>query len=129
MFALIALNDFVALQLLSGDDYLRAFDAKQLQALARVFVGVHGDGYLLGLVFFGLGSSVFAYLWLKSGYIPRLIAAWGLFSSVLVAVVSLAILVFPALAHVAMPAYFAPIFIFEGGLGIWLLARGIRAPV
>src|SRR5438477_9415492 len=55
IFAVIALNDFVALQLLGGSDYLGAFDAKQLQALARIFVAVHGDGYLMGLFFYGLG--------------------------------------------------------------------------
>src|SRR5713101_5340941 len=37
IFALITLNDFVILRLLSGADYLRAFDTKQLQALAYTF--------------------------------------------------------------------------------------------
>jgi hypothetical protein len=129
IFALVTLNDFVALRLLSGADYLRAFDTKQLQALAYTFVGVHDAGYLIGLVFFGLGSTVFAYLWFKSRYIPRALAAWGIFSSLLVAIVTLAIMVFPGLADVAVPVYFVPIFIFEVGLGLWLLVKGIRAPM
>jgi len=129
IFALIILNDFVALQFLSGADYLRAFDAKQLQALAYTFVGVHDAGYLMGLVFFGLGSTVFAYLWFKSRYIPRGVAALGIFSSLVVAIVTLAIMVFPSLAAVVIPVYFAPIFIFEVGLGLWLLIKGIRARI
>jgi hypothetical protein len=129
IFALITLNDFVALRLLSGADYLRAFDTKQLQALAYTFVGVHDAGYLIGLVFFGLGSTVFAYLWLKSRYIPRGLAAWGIFSSSVVAIVTLAIMVFAGLAAVAIPVYFAPIFIFEVTLGFWLLIKGIRPPL
>ncbi len=129
IFALIILNDFVALQFLSGADYLRAFDAKQLQALAYTFVGVHDAGYLMGLVFFGLGSTVFAYLWFKSRYIPRGVAALGIFSSLVVAIVTLAIMVFPSLAAVVIPVYFAPIFIFEVGLGLWLLVKGIRARI
>src|SRR5713226_8454732 len=127
--ALITLNDFAALRLLSGADYLRAFDAKQLQALAYTFVRVHDAGYLLGLVFFGLGSTVFAYLWFKSRYIPRGVAALGIFSSLVVAIVTLAIMVFPSLAAVVIPVYFAPIFIFEVGLGLWLLVKGIRARI
>jgi hypothetical protein len=120
IFALITLSDFVALRLLSGADYLRAFDTQQLQALAYTFVRAHDAGYLIGLVFFGLGSTVFAYLWFKSRYIPRALA-----SSLVVAIVTLAIMVFPSLAAVVIPVYFVPIFIFEVTLGIWLLVKGI----
>jgi hypothetical protein len=129
IFALITLNDFVALRLLSGADYLRAFDTQQLQALAYTFVRAHDAGYLIGLVFFGLGSTVFSYLWFKSRYIPRGLAAWGIFSSLVVAIVTLAIMVFPSLAAVVRPVYFAPIFIFEVTLGLWLLIKGIQAPI
>jgi hypothetical protein len=129
IFALITLNDFVILRLLSGADYLRAFDTKQLQALAYTFVGAHDAGYLIGMVFFGLGSTVFAYLWFKSRYIPRGLAALGIFASLLVAIVTLALMVFPTLAAVMIPAYFAPIAIFEVTLGFWLLIKGIQAPV
>ena len=123
----IALNDFVALRFLSGVNYLRAFDTAQLQALARVFVGVQSDGYRIGMVFFGLGSTVFGYLWFKSRYIPPGFAAWGIFASLLVAIVTLAMMVFPGLAPVVTPAYFVPIMIFEIALGLWLLVKGIRA--
>jgi hypothetical protein len=127
--AVIALSDFAALRLLSGADYLRAFDTKQLQALAYLFVSVQAAGYRIGLVFFGLGSTVFSYLWFKSRYIPRGLAAWGIFSSLVVAIVTLAIMVFPTLAAVVIPIYFAPIFIFEVALGLWLLVKGIQAPI
>jgi hypothetical protein len=125
IFALITLNDFVALRLLSGADYLRAFDTQQLHALAYTFVRAHDAGYFIGLVFFGLGSTVFAYLWFKSRYIPRALAAWGIFSSLVVAIVTLAIMVFPSLAAALGLVYFAPIFIFEVTLGFWLLVKGI----
>lgn len=84
--ALITLNDFAALRLLSGADYLRAFDTQQLQALARLFIGLQADGFRIGGLFLGLGSTVFGYLWFKSRYIPRGLAAWGIFSSLVVAI-------------------------------------------
>jgi 4-amino-4-deoxy-L-arabinose transferase-like glycosyltransferase len=71
-------NDFVSPTAAERRRSSRAFNAKQLQALAYMFVGVHDAGYLIGLVFFGLGSTVFAYLWL---------AAWGIFSSLVAAIV------------------------------------------
>ena len=72
---------------------------------------------------------MFAYLWLKSRYIPRGLAAWGIFSSLVMAIVTLAIMVFPRLAAVVIPVYYAPIAIFEVTLGLWLLVKGIRAPI
>jgi hypothetical protein len=123
----ITLNDFAALRLLSGADYLRVFDTKQVQALARFFIGVQSSGYLIGLVFFGLGSTVFAYLWFQSRYIPRALAALGIFASLVVAIVPLAIMVFPRFAPIVTPAFWAPIFIFEITLGFLLLLKGIDA--
>jgi hypothetical protein len=128
VFAMIALNDFVALSLLSGAAYLRSIDTKELQALARMFLSVRHSGGLIGGVFLGLGSALFAYVWLKSRYIPRMLAAWGIFSSLVLAAGILSIMVFPALTSVVGPAYWAPLFIFEVTLGFWLLVKGIRAP-
>ena len=120
------LNDFVVLRLLSGADYLRAFDTKQLQALARLFYSVEGAGFQIGFVFLGLGSAVFSYLWLQSRYIPRALAAWGIFASLVLAMVELAILLFPGLAAVVGMAFMAPMGIYEVGLGLWLLVKGLR---
>jgi hypothetical protein len=127
--AVVALNDFAALRLLSGAGYLRAVDTEQLQALARLFVGVQGDGYRIGLVFLGLGSTVFAYLLFTSRYVPRGLAAWGIFSSLVLVLVTLTIMVLPRLAPVVVPGYFGPIALFEVALGAWLLFKGVRAPV
>jgi hypothetical protein len=126
--AVATLNDFAVLGLLNGADYLRAFDAQQLQALVRLFLGVRGTGLQIGVVFLGWGSAVFSYLWFKSRYIPRALAALGIFSSLVLAIVTLAILVFPPLEAVVGLAYMAPLFIYEVGLGIWLLVKGIQAP-
>jgi hypothetical protein len=126
IFAIMALGDFVALRLLSGAVYLRAFEAKQLHALAGLFISARHDGGFIGGVFLGLGSTVFAYLWLKSRYIPRGLAAWGIFSSLVLAIGILSIVVFPGLASVMGPTYWAPIFIFEVTLGLWLLVKGIQ---
>lgn len=121
----ITVNDFAALRLLSGAGYLKTFDQRQLQTLARLFLSVQGSGYLVGLLFFGLGSTVFAWLWLKSRYIPRALAGWGIFSSLVVVGVALAIMVFPSLAAVVFPACFLPILIFEVTMGFWLLLKRI----
>lgn len=128
IFSLVILNDFLTLRFLSGADYLRAFNARQLQALAYTFAHAHDAGYLIGLMFYGLGSTIFSYLFFKSRYIPRALSVLGVFASLLVATVTLAIMVFPGLASVASPAFFVPSFLFELILGFWLLLKGIQTP-
>lgn len=120
------LADLDALRALSEVGYLRVFEADRLQALARSSLGAHGAGYNVGLLFFGLGSTVFAYLWFRSSYIPRALAAWGVFSSLLCVVCPLAFVVFPGFANVAEPGCFLPIAIFEITIGFWLAIKGLR---
>lgn len=125
--AVATLNASTALALLSGADYLRPVDTRELQALAYTFLRVHGTGFSVGFVFLGLGSTVFSYLLLRSRYIPRALAVLGIAGSLLLAVVTLAILVFPRLSAVLGLAYMAPMGIFEFTLGFWLLIRGLRS--
>ena len=64
--AVITLSSFDVLRVLSGADYLHVFEADRLQALASIYVGVHGAGYNVAEIFLGLGSTVFGYLWFES---------------------------------------------------------------
>jgi hypothetical protein len=125
--AVSVLADFTALRLLSDSSYLKAFDAAELQALARVSISTGAAGFQIGFVFLGLGSTLFSFLWLRSRYIPRALAAWGIFASLLLACGTLAILLFPGLGVVGL-SYMAPMFFYEVGLGLWLLTKGLRAP-
>jgi hypothetical protein len=114
------LNSFDVLRLLSGTGYLQAFTADQLQALARVSVSSYGSGVNVSFVFLGLGSAVFGYLWLKSGYIPKALAILGILGSLLLGVGSFAFIIFPGLTNVI---YFIPIFLFEVSMGFLLLLK------
>lgn len=125
--AVITLNGFAIAALLGGGDASRAFDAKQLSALVSTLYRVWGAGFNVGFVFLGLGSTTFSYLWLKSHYIPRALAAWGIFSSLVLAVVSSAVMAFPGLATLGL-TYMLPLGVYEVGLGLWLLVKGIKAP-
>ncbi|MGA3286115.1 MAG: DUF4386 domain-containing protein [Bacteroidota bacterium] len=125
MWVVIALDLFTVLRLLSGADYLRVFEADRLQALARLYLGV--PAYSVGLPFYGLGSAVCSYLWLKSRYIPRALAAWGVISSVWCATCAFAFIIFPNFAKVVNPWWFdTPMGSFEMATGFWLLFKGLR---
>ena len=125
--ATITLNALVTLKLLRGAGYLQGFDAAQLQGLARLYVSARSLGFYIGFVFLGLGSAVFAYLLLESRYVPRLLAGWGIFASLLLALGSLAVILSPWFAANASMIYMAPMFFYEVTLGLWLVIRGVRS--
>jgi hypothetical protein len=91
-----------------------------------VFLASYNSGLAIGFVFLGLGSAALAYVWLQSRFIPRAFAAWGIFASLLLSAGTLAIIVFPSLGSMLGLTYMMPLGIYEVGLGLWLLIRGIR---
>ncbi len=121
------INYFVAMQLVSDADHLKPFDPVQLQALSTLHY-TYASGFTIVAIFLGLGSTVFNYLFLKSRYIPRILAAWGIFSSLLLLASQFAIIVFPELEKAIIPACFGPIVIDEIALGCWLLFKGVTIP-
>ncbi len=124
----VTLNDLDVLRILSGADYLQAFEVSQLQALARLSIGAHDATYNVGLVFAGLRSTAFCYLWFKSGFIPRVLAAWGVFASFLMGACAFSFIIFPELAKVVpVEIYGGPIFVFELTMGFWLLFKRLRS--
>jgi hypothetical protein len=96
--------------------------------LASALLPVYGEGFQVGFLFLGLGSTVFSCLWWRSRLIPRSLAGFGIFASSFMAIVSLGIIIWPGLLGVLTMAYMAPMGLFEIGLGLWLLVRGIRLP-
>jgi uncharacterized protein DUF4386 len=120
-----AMTSLDVLRVLSGADYLRAFDADRLHALARLAIGAHDAQYNVGFLFLGLGSTLFAWLWLKSNYIPKALSILGLIGSFLLAACSLAILVVPSLTRTLTMAYMMPLGVFEVTMGFWLLVKGL----
>ncbi|MEO8431149.1 MAG: DUF4386 domain-containing protein [Acidobacteriota bacterium] len=119
-------NSLVMLRLVRGGGYLEVFPAAQREALASLAIATQGLGMSIGFIFLGLGSAVFAWVLLESRYVPRFIAAWGIFSSLLLSVGTLVILVFPAVGAAIGIAYMGPLGLYEVGLGLWLLVKGIQ---
>ena len=123
-FCVILLGNFVVLHVLSNENYLRTFETGQLQALSRLVLLTRGDAYTIGFSLLGMGSTVFSYLLLKSNYVPKLLAGWGIFSSLLL-VLGFITVIFPELRKVVLPSQ-VPMFIYEVGLGFWFLVKGVK---
>ena len=113
----MTLSGFYVLRVLSYPDFSRIFSPDQVQTLARLYLGARGADYNVAEIFLGLGSTVFAYLWFKSRYVPRALAAWGIFASLLVAVCTFAIILFPNIQDFSFPWAYLPIAVFELTMG------------
>lgn len=66
------LNEIAALILTSGTSFLSVFDRSQLDALAYLFIRLHGQGINVASIFWGLWLFPFGILVLRSGFIPRI---------------------------------------------------------
>lgn len=67
------LNQFAALLLLSGADYLKVFPVDQLQAQVMFFLDMSEHGIFIVQIFWGLWLLPFGYLVYKSGFLPRIL--------------------------------------------------------
>jgi hypothetical protein len=124
----VIVNLFSALRLLRGPDYLRAFGADELHTLVRLYLSGF-DAYYVGLLFYGLASALCGYLWFKSRYIPGVLAAWGVISSLWCVACTFAFLIFPNLTRVINLWWFdSPMGLSEMATSFWLLFKGLRPP-
>lgn len=117
------LNQHAALLVLTGADYA-PFDALQRHALAYFMLDLHGHGYDLGLLFFGVHCLLLGYLIAKSTFLPKPLG-WLLIAAGPAYLIG-------GYVHFLLPAFLVsiqPIYIVavvaEVGLCGWLLLRGV----
>jgi hypothetical protein len=127
LWLLTTLNLLSALRLVHGANYLGVFEADRLQALGRLYLSANFDDYYVGLPFFGLAATVCAYLWLKSNYIPKGLAVFGVVSSAWCVICAFLFLIFPHFNKIVNDYWFdSPMAIFEMVVSFWLLFKGLK---
>ncbi|RAJ11505.1 DUF4386 domain-containing protein [Arenibacter echinorum] len=122
--AVIALLNFIGLQVLLGKDQITTI-SEQSRALVGLFLNMHDTLYAIPMVFLGLNLVLFSYLFLKSRYVPKSLAVFGMVSYALVLGFALVSILFPKLSALALTV---PSILFELIIGVWLLTKGIKEP-
>jgi hypothetical protein len=100
-------------------------DAKQLSALADLHSFLNAAALNIACILYGAGSILFFYLFLKAKTIPRILAALGLFGSVLVPLIGFASLIVPHPSKLLQLGWM-PMFAAEISVGLWLLIKGLK---
>jgi len=119
-----AVSAFATLQAYLTANHSNGLEASQLAVL--VDVTSSASGFSVAAIFFCVGSTIFFYLFLRSGYIPRILAAWGVFASVLYLLAFVVSLIATQASGILIAISSIPILIAELSTGLWLLIRGIR---
>jgi hypothetical protein len=89
-----------------------------------LFHGVDRQGYLVHVLFFGVGAILWYFLFYKSRFIPRALSIWGLASVSLVLVNSVLVLYDPGIPNQLY--LLVPYLLVEPAIGLWLVVKGIR---
>lgn len=101
-----------------------AFDAKQLEVLAVMFMDLNNMAWNILFVLMGVGATIFMYLFYISNYVPRWLSVWGLFSYSSMAVYGLVNVAVAGVPDQFMLIMFPGMF-FELTFGAWLMLKGI----
>ena len=119
------LNDAAALMLVRGADFLSVFEKPQRDALAMLFLRLHGQEILAAEILWGLWLFPLAVLVLRSGFLPRFLGVWLIINGFAYLVLSFTGEFFPqhegVVANIAVPAQLGEIAFM-----LWILVMGAK---
>jgi len=121
------LNSFAALVLVRGADFLSIFDKPQRDALAMLFLNLHGRGFVVAEMFWGLWLFPLALLVYRSRFLPRFLGVWLALAGFAWVILSLTGVVLPQYAA-KMDTYSQPAILGEIAFMLWLLIKGANPP-
>lgn len=124
--AATVLLSLVALQVL-GPEAGSAIEPARRYAMAGALLDARAAGMDIVLVLVGIGGAVYCYLFYRSRYIPRWLAAWGVVTYLSMIVLATISLLFPDHPGWLEAVFYGPGTLFEVLIGLWLALRGIDA--
>ena len=123
--ALNLLHYYAAILVLNGSIYSKGIGPEGVNALAYLLLELHGHGYDLGLLLFGVHCILLGWLIHKSGFLPKALG-------ILVAAAGFAYLIggytrflFPDYIDAVSMIYAVPV-VSEVSLCLWLLIKGVN---
>ena len=120
------LNQYMALQIATGEESASVFGAAGSDALTGLFADMHAAGYLIAQMFFGLWLLPLGYLVYRSGFFPRVLGVLLVVGSFGYLVDLFVQFLAPGIAESVEPFVVAPAAVGELSLVVWLLVKGVR---
>ena len=121
------LNSFAALALVRGADFLSIFEKPQREALAMLFLNLHGRGFVVVEMFWGLWLFPLGLLVYRSRFLPRFLGVWLILAGFAWVILSLTGILLPQYAD-KVNTYSQPAILGEIAFMLWLLIKGAKPP-
>jgi hypothetical protein len=122
------LNSIAALVLVRGADFLSTFQQSQRYAAAMFFLNLHGRGFVVAEIFWGLWLFPLALLVYRSRFLPRFLGVWLALAGVAWVIVSLTGILLPQYQD-NVYGYAQPAILGEIAFMLWLLIKGAKPKV
>jgi len=117
------LNSIAALLLVRGADFLSTIDQGQREALAMLFLKLHGQGIVVAELFWGLWLFPLALLVYRSRFLPRFLGVWLSLAGFAWVILSLVSVLAPEYQD-KLYTYSQPAIVGEIAFMLWLLIKG-----
>jgi hypothetical protein len=121
------LNAIAALALVRRADFLSIFEKPQRDALAMLFLNLHGYGFDVAGILWGLWLFPLGLLVWRSAFLPRILGVMLILNGFTYPVNSFASLLLPQYEHV-IHRWMMPLSFGELLFMFWLLIKGARPP-
>jgi hypothetical protein len=121
------LNAIAALVLVRGTDFLSVFEKPQRDALAMLFIDLHGHGFGVAEMFWGLWLFPLALLVYRSRFLPRFLGVWLAIAGLAWVILSLTGLLLPQYEDKVYTGL-QPAFFGELAFMLWLVIKGAKPP-
>lgn len=125
IYFLNTINDAAALLLARGADFLSVFDKPQRDALAMMFLRLHGHGILVNEIFWGLWLLPFGLLVYRSRFLPRILGVWLILNCFAYLATSVTGLMWPQYEQTVSNWLF-PVMFGELAMMLWLIIMGAK---
>ncbi|HWO37107.1 MAG TPA: DUF4386 domain-containing protein [Candidatus Acidoferrum sp.] len=120
-------NSMAALLLVRGSDFLSVFEKNQREALAMLFLNLHGRGLVFSELFWGLWLFPLGRLVYKSRFLPRFLGVWLVLAGLAWVILSFTGILLPRYAD-KLNTYFQPAILGEIAFMLWLVIKGGKPP-
>lgn len=118
------INDAAVLILVRGADFLSVFDKPQRDALAMLFLRLHGQEIVAAQILWGLWLIPLAVLVYRSGFLPRFIGVWLVINGCAYVAMSVTGLLWPQ-HQIGISGVMFPALLGEMALMLWLMIKGV----
>jgi hypothetical protein len=119
------LNSFAALVLVHGADFLSVLEKPEREALAMLFLNLHGRGFVIAEIFWGLWLFPLATLVYRSRFLPRFLAVWLALAGCAWLILSVTSILLPQYQG-NVSTYSQPASLGEIAFMLWLAIKGAK---